>query len=90
MALARWSAALASRTGDKKRAAALREGLAPVTTAAARDRIDQEAAAGAPLDAASLERLRAGITGAAGVAVLSWIEAGNLARRGESSRARSR
>ena len=61
----------------------LREGLAPVTAAAARDRIDQEAAAGAPLDAASLERLRAGITGAAGVAVLSWIEAGNLARRGE-------
>ncbi len=83
MALARWSAALASRSGDKKRAAVLREGLAPVTAAAARDRIDQEAAAGAPLDAASLERLRAGITGAAGVAVLSWIEAGNLARRGE-------
>ena len=83
MALARWSAALASRSGDKKRAAVLREGLAPVTMAAARDRIDQEAAAGAPLDAASLERLRAGITGAAGVAVLSWIEAGNLARRGE-------
>jgi len=83
MALARWSAALASRSGDKQRAAVLREGLAPVTAAAARDRIDQEAAAGAPLDAASLERLRAGITGAAGVAVLGWIEAGNLARRGE-------
>ena len=82
----RWRAGArrsASRAGDKKHAAALRDGLAPVTTAAARDRIDQEAAAGGTLDAASLERLRAGITGAAGVAVLSWIEAGNLARRGE-------
>ena len=82
-ALARWSAAVATRLGDKKRAAVLREGLAPVTAAAARDRIDQEAANGAPLDPASLERLRGGITGAAGVAVLTWIEAGNLARRGE-------
>ena len=82
-AIARWSAAVASRVGDKKRAAVLREGLAPVTAAAARDRIDQEAASGAPLDPASLERLRGGITGAAGVAVLGWIEAGNLARRGE-------
>jgi hypothetical protein len=82
-ALARWSAAVASRIGDRPRAAALREGLAPVTAAAARDRVDQEAASGAPIDAASLERLRAGITGAAGVAVLTWIEAGNLARRGE-------
>jgi tetratricopeptide (TPR) repeat protein len=85
IALARWSAALAARIGDKKRAGALREGLAPVTAAAARDRIDQEAAAGAPLDAASLERLRAGITGPAGVAVLGGIEAGNLARRGEAA-----
>ena len=82
-ALARWSAAVATRLGDKKRAAVLREGLAPVTAAAARDRIDQEAANGAPLDPASLERLRGGITGAAGVAVLTWIEAGNHARRGE-------
>jgi hypothetical protein len=82
-AIARWSAGVASRVGDKKRAAALREALAPVTAAAARDRIDQEAASGAPLDPASLERLRGGITGAAGVAVLAWIEAGNLARRGE-------
>ena len=82
-ALARWSAAVATRAGDKKRAAVLREGLAPVTAAAARDRIDQEAANGAPLDPASLERLRGGITGAAGVAVLTWIEAGNHARRGE-------
>jgi Tfp pilus assembly protein PilF len=83
MPLARWRAALAMRLGDKKRAAALREGLAPDTATAARDRIDQEAASGAPLDPASLERLRAGITGAAGVAILGWIEAGNLARRGE-------
>ena len=45
MALARWRAAVASRAGDRKRAAALREGLAPVTMAAARDRIDQEAVA---------------------------------------------
>jgi tetratricopeptide (TPR) repeat protein len=82
-ALARWSASVATRVGDNPRAAALREGLAPVTAAAARDRIDQEAASGAPLDPASLDRLRAGITGAAGVAVLTWIEAGNLARRGE-------
>jgi tetratricopeptide (TPR) repeat protein len=82
-ALARWSAAVASRLGDNKRAAMLREALAPVTAAAARDRIDQEAAAGAPLDPASLERLRGGITGAAGVAVLTWIEAANLVRRGE-------
>ena len=87
MALARWTAAVASRAGDKKHAAVLREGLAPVTAAAARDRIDQEAAAGATLDPASLERLRAGITGAAGIAVLSWIEAGNLARRGETDAA---
>jgi lipopolysaccharide biosynthesis regulator YciM len=82
-ALARWSAAVATRVGDKKRAAALRGALAPVTVAAARDRIDQEAASGAPLDPAGVARLRAGITGAAGVAVLTWIEAGNLARRGE-------
>ena len=87
MALARWRAALAVRLGDKERVATLREGLAPVTATAARDRIDEEAAAGAPLDPASLERLRAGITGAAGVAVLSWIEAGNLARRGETAAA---
>jgi hypothetical protein len=85
IALARWRAALASRIGDKKRAAGLRERLAPLTAAAARDRMDEEAAAGAPLDHESLERLRAGITGAAGVAVLSWIEAGNLARRGETA-----
>jgi hypothetical protein len=76
IALARWTAAVASRAGDKKHAAVLREGLAPVTAAAARDRIDQESAAGVALDPASLERLRAGITGAAGIAVLSWIEAG--------------
>jgi len=87
MALARWRAALATRLGDKPRAAALREGLAPETATAARDRVDQEAAVGAPLDPASLERLRAAITGAAGVAVLSWIEAGNLARRGETAAA---
>jgi len=84
-ALARWTASLATRIGDKKRAAALREGLAPVTAAAARDRIDQEAAAGAPLDPASLERLRSSMTGAAGAVVLTWIEAGNLARRGETT-----
>jgi len=87
IALARWTAAVASRAGDKKHAAVLREGLAPVTAAAARDRIDQESAAGVALDPASLERLRAGITGAAGIAVLSWIEAGNLARRGETDAA---
>ena len=87
MALARWTAAVASRAGDKKHAAVLREGLAPVTAAAARDRIDQEAAAGVALDPASLQRLRAGITGAAGIAVLSWIEAGNLAHRGETNAA---
>ena len=84
-ALARWSAALAIRSGDKKRASALREGLAPVTAAAARDRVDQEAASGAPLDPASLERLRSSMTGGAGAVVLCWIEAGNLARRGETS-----
>ncbi|HXU04181.1 MAG TPA: tetratricopeptide repeat protein [Polyangia bacterium] len=86
-ALARWRAGLAAKAGDKARAAALREGLAPVTAAAARDRIDQEAASGAPLDPASLERLRGAITGAAGTVVLNWIEAGNLARRGEPAAA---
>jgi len=82
-AIARWSATLASRIGDQARAGALRVGLSPVSAAAARDRIDHEAAVGAPLDAASLERLRAGNSTAAGAAVLCWIEAGNLARRGE-------
>jgi hypothetical protein len=84
-ALARWSASLATRIGDKKRAARCARELAPVTAAAARDRIDQEAAAGAPLDPASLERLRSSMTGAAGAVVLTWIEAGNLARRGETT-----
>lgn len=85
MALTRWRAALAGRLGDKQRARELRDGLAPVTAMAARERIDHEAAVGVPLDPTSLERLRAGITGAAGVAVLTWIEAGNLARRGETA-----
>jgi Tfp pilus assembly protein PilF len=85
MALTRWRAAVAARLGEKQRVAVLRGGLAPVTATAARDRIDQEAAAGLPLDPASLQRLRAAITGAAGVAVLTWIDGENLARRGETA-----
>ena len=65
----------------------LRATLEPLSAAAARDRIDHEVAAGLPLDAASLELLRAGVTVPAGTAILTWIEAGNLARRGDAAAA---
>jgi hypothetical protein len=86
-ALARWRASVALRAGDKKAAGELRADLEPVSAAAARDRIDHEVADGLPLDAASLDKLRAGITVEAGTAILTWIEAGNLARRGEAAAA---
>ena len=86
-ALTRWRAAVAERGGDKKAAGELRATLEPLSAVAARDRIDHEVAAGLPLDAASLALLRAGVTVPAGTAILTWIEAGNLARRGDAAAA---
>ena len=62
---------------------ALREGLAPVTWRRRAIASIRRRRPARRWTRASLDRLRAGITGAAGVAMLSWIEAGNLARRGE-------
>ena len=86
-ALTRWRAAVAERGRDKQAAGELRATLEPLSAAAARDRIDHEVAAGLPLDAASLDLLRSGVTVPAGTAILTWIEAGNLARRGDAAAA---
>jgi cellulose synthase operon protein C len=86
-AIGRWAAGLARRRGDPAEAGALLATLGPATAAAARDRIDFELASGAPLDRASLERLRAGATSGVAIANLDWIEAGDLIRRGETAAA---
>jgi hypothetical protein len=82
-AVARWAAARARRRGDVAGALALLSGLAAPTAAAARDRVDLEVMAKVALDTASLSRLRASATAPAADANLSWIEAGDLVRRGE-------
>jgi hypothetical protein len=86
-AVGRWAAALARQRGDIAAAGAIYAGLGPATAAAARDRIDFDLANGLALDEASLGRLRAAATTAVSAANLTWIEAGDLLRRGEHAAA---
>ncbi len=81
-AVRRWAAALARARGD---VATARDFLAPEPSglAAARDRLDLDAAAGAPLSAAALERARAGAGSPAAAATLVGIEAESLRREGD-------
>ncbi|HEY5090293.1 MAG TPA: hypothetical protein VIK30_09990, partial [Polyangia bacterium] len=82
-AVGRWAAALARRRGDIAAAGAIYAGLGSATAATARDRIDFDIANGLALDEASLGRLRTAATTAVSAANLTWIEAGDLLRRGE-------
>ncbi len=86
-AVGRFAAALARRRGDGAVAGAIYAGLGAATAAAARDRIDFDIASGLALDEASLGRLRAAATTAVSTANLTWIEAGDLLRRGEHAAA---
>jgi tetratricopeptide (TPR) repeat protein len=82
-AVTRTAASFARRERDLSRAATLLATLAPDTVATARDRIDVALAMNAPLDQASVERLRAGATSAAGGAVLRWTDAGTRVAAGD-------
>ncbi len=84
-AVTRTAAAFARRERDTVRAGALLAALPADTVATARDRIDVALATNAPLDAASLERLYAGVTGPASGAVLRWLEAGALLAAGDDA-----
>ena len=86
-AVGRWAAALARQRGDAAGALGLLVGLGATTAAAARDRIDLEVATRAPLDDASMNRLRASVSAPAASANLTWIEAGDLLRRGDHAAA---
>ena len=86
-AVGRWTAALHRRRGDIAAAGAIYAGFGPATVASARDRIDFDVANGLALDEASLGRLRAAATTAVSAANLTWIEAGDLLRRGEHAAA---
>jgi hypothetical protein len=82
-AVTRTAASFARRERDLTRAATLLGTLPPDTLATARDRIDVALAMNAPLDQASVARLRAGVTSAAGGAVLRWTEAGTRLAAGD-------
>src|SRR6185312_14618912 len=84
-AVSRWAARLLRRRGDPAGALACLSSIeAPtLTLAAARDRLDLEVATGAALDPGSLARLRAAAAAPAAGANLTWVEAGDLVRRGE-------
>src|SRR5262249_23509190 len=72
-AVGRWAVALARQRGDAAGALDLIANLGGTTAAAARDRIDLELAADAPLDAASLARLREPAAAPAAAADLTRI-----------------
>ena len=86
-AIRRAAGGIAGRGGDVSLGAALLSSLPPATAAAARDRIDFEVRSGAPLDAASLDRLRGDVSGGAGAATLAWMEAASLAQSDEAAAA---
>jgi Tfp pilus assembly protein PilF len=76
-AVRRWAAGLARARGDVAAASELL-GHEVASLAAARDRLDLDAAAGVPLSPAALERARAGAASPAAAATLTWIEAQSL------------
>src|SRR6185312_28381 len=83
-AVRRWAASLARARGDLAAARGFLE-PDPIGLAAALDRLDLDALAGAPLSAAALERGRAGAASPAAAATLSWVEAEALRRQGDDA-----
>ena len=83
-AVRRWAAGLARERGDVATAASLL-GDGSASLAAARDRLDLDAAAGAPLSPAAVDRARAGAGSQAAAATLTWIEAQSLRRQREDA-----
>ena len=85
-AVRRWGAGLARARGDFAAARAFLD-QQPASLAAARDVIELDAALGAPLDPAALERARAGAGSPAAAATLTWVEAQSLRRQGQDGAA---
>ena len=82
-AVRRWGAGLARARGDLPAARAFLDDE-PAGLAAARDRIELDAAMGAPLTPQALERARTGAGSPAAAATLTWVEAQALRRQGEN------
>ncbi len=85
-AIRRWGAGLARARGDLTAARAFLDDE-PAGLAAARDLIELDAALGARLMPAALERARAGAGSPAAAATLTWVEAQSLRRQGDNAAA---
>ena len=85
-AVRRWAASLARARGDLAAARGFLE-PEPAGLAAALDRLDLDALAGAPLSPQALERARAGAASPAAAATLTWVEAEALRRQGDDAAA---
>jgi hypothetical protein len=85
-AVRRWAAGLARARGDLPAALAFLD-EEPAGLAAARDRVELDAALGAPLAPGALERARAGAGSPAAAATLTWVEAQSLRRQGQDGAA---